>query len=99
MNILVTGARGFVGKNLVAALRNIRDGKDRTHPELDIREIFKYDTDGSPEQLADYAKSADFVFHLAGVNRPKRRRNTSPAIPALWKYCLPHCKTRTTAAP
>lgn len=71
MNILVTGARGFVGKNLVAALRNIRDGKDRTHPELDIREIFEYDTDGSPEQLAAYAKSADFVFHLAGVNRPK----------------------------
>ena len=81
MNILVTGARGFVGKNLVAALRNIRDGKDRTHPELDIREIFEYDTDGSPEQLADYAKSADFV------------------IPALWKYCLPHCKTRATATP
>ena len=53
MNILVTGARGFVGKNLVAALRNIRDGKDRTHLELDIREIFEYDTDGSPEQLAD----------------------------------------------
>ena len=71
MNILVTGACGFVGKNLVAALRNIRDGKDRTHLELDIREIFEYDTDGSPEQLADYAKSADFVFHLAGVNRPK----------------------------
>ena len=71
MNILVTGAHGFVGKNLVAALRNIRDGKDRTHPELDIREIFEYDTDSSPEQLADYAKSADFVFHLAGVNRPK----------------------------
>ena len=71
MDILVTGARGFVGKNLVAALRNIRDGKDRTHPELDIREIYKYNTDGSPEQLADYAKSADFVFHLAGVNRPK----------------------------
>ena len=71
MNILVTGARGFVGKNLVAALRNIRDGKDRTHLELDIREIFEYDTDGSPEQLADCARSADFVFHLAGVNRPK----------------------------
>lgn len=71
MNILVTGARGFVGNNLVAALRNIRDGKDRTHPELDIREIYEYDTDGSPEQLAAYAKSADFVFHLAGVNRPK----------------------------
>lgn len=71
MNILVTGARGFVGKNLVAALRNIRDGKDRTHPELDIREIYEYNTDGSPEQLAAYARSADFVFHLAGVNRPK----------------------------
>lgn len=71
MNILVTGARGFVGKNLVAALRNIRDVKDRTHPELDIREIYEYNTDGSPEQLAAYARSADFVFHLAGVNRPK----------------------------
>ena len=78
MNILVTGARGFVGKNLVAALRNIRDGKDRTHPELDIREIFEYDTDGSPEQLADYAKSADFVFHLAGVNRPKTAEEYLP---------------------
>ena len=78
MNILVTGARGFVGKNLVAALRNIRDGKDRTHPELDIREIFEYDTDGSPEQLAAYAKSADFVFHLAGVNRPKTAEEYLP---------------------
>ena len=78
MNILVTGAHGFVGKNLVAALRNIRDGKDRTHPELDIREIFEYDTDGSPEQLADYAKSADFVFHLAGVNRPKTAEEYLP---------------------
>ena len=78
MNILVTGARGFVGKNLVAALRNIRDGKDRTHPEVDIREIFKYDTDGSPEQLADDAKSADFVFHLAGVNRPKTAEEYLP---------------------
>lgn len=78
MNILVTGAHGFVGKNLVAALRNIRDGKDRTHPELDIREIFEYDTDSSPEQLADYAKSADFVFHLAGVNRPKTAEEYLP---------------------
>ena len=78
MNILVTGARGFVGKNLVAALRNIRDGKDRTHPELDIREIYEYNTDGSPEQLAAYAKSADFVFHLAGVNRPKTAEEYLP---------------------
>ena len=78
MNILVTGARGFVGKNLVASLRNIRDGKDRTHPELDIREIYEYDTDGSPEQLAAYARSADFVFHLAGVNRPKTAEEYLP---------------------
>ena len=78
MNILVTGARGFVGKNLVAALRNIHDGKDRTHPELDIREIFEYDTDGSPEQLTAYAESADFVFHLAGVNRPKTAEEYLP---------------------
>ena len=78
MNILVTGARGFVGKNLVAALRNICDNKDRTHPELDIREIYEYDTDDSPEQLAAYAKSADFVFHLAGVNRPKTAKEYLP---------------------
>ena len=78
MNILVTGARGFVGKNLVAALRNIRDGKERTHPELDIREIYAYNTDSSPEQLAAYAKSADFVFHLAGVNRPKTAEEYLP---------------------
>ena len=78
MNILVTGACGFVGKNLVAAIRNIRDGKERTHPELDIREIFEYDTDGSPEQLTAYAESADFVFHLAGVNRPKTAEEYLP---------------------
>lgn len=78
MNILVTGAHGFVGKNLVASLRNIRDNKDRTHPELDIREIFEYDTDGSPERLAAYARSADFVFHLAGVNRPKTAEEYLP---------------------
>ena len=71
MNILVTGARGFVGKNLTAALKAIRDGKDRVHPELDIREIYEYDSDSSAEQLSAYAQSADFVFHLAGVNRPK----------------------------
>ena len=78
MNILVTGARGFVGKNLVVALQNIRNGKDRTHPELDIREVYEYNTDGSPEQLAAYAKSADFVFHLAGVNRPKSAEEYLP---------------------
>lgn len=78
MNILVTGAHGFVGKNLVASLRNIRDNKDRTHPELDIRKIYEYDTDSSPEQLAAYARSADFVFHLAGINRPKTAEEYLP---------------------
>lgn len=71
MNILVTGAAGFVGKNLVAALCNLRDGKDRTRPTLQIGEIFSYDIDSDPACLAEYCKKADFVFHLAGVNRPK----------------------------
>lgn len=71
MNILVTGAAGFVGKNLVAALYNLRDGKDRTRPALQIGEIFSYDIDSDPACLAEYCKKADFVFHLAGVNRPK----------------------------
>ena len=71
MNILVTGAKGFVGKNLCESLKNIRDGKDRTRPNLEIEKIFEYDTDSSEEQLASYCNEADFVFNLAGVNRPK----------------------------
>ncbi len=71
MNILVTGAAGFVGKNLVAALRNIKEGKDRTHPTLEIGEIYSYDIDSSPELLEKACSDADFVFNLAGVNRPQ----------------------------
>lgn len=71
MNILVTGAEGFVGKNLCAALKNIRDGKDRTRPELTIGEIFEYDLDTDPALLDEYCAKADFVFNLAGVNRPQ----------------------------
>lgn len=71
MNILVTGAKGFVGKNLCASLRNIRDGKDRTRPSLKIDNIWEYDMDSVPEQLRDWCQNADFVFNLAGVNRPK----------------------------
>ncbi len=71
MKILVTGAKGFVGKNLVSALRNIKDGKDRTHPNLSIEEIYSYDIDSSAELLEDACKNADFVFNLAGVNRPQ----------------------------
>ena len=71
MNILITGAAGFVGKNLTAALRNIRDGKDRTRPQLQIGEIMEYDIDTAPELLDAYCAKADFVFNLAGVNRPQ----------------------------
>lgn len=71
MKILVTGAKGFVGKNLCAQLKNIRDGKDRRFPELKIEEIFEYDLDSTPEELDAWCASADFVFNLAGVNRPK----------------------------
>lgn len=71
MNILVTGAKGFVGKNLCEALKNIRDGKDKTRPNLKIDEIFEYDIDTDKALLDDFCEKADFVFNLAGVNRPK----------------------------
>lgn len=70
MNILVTGAKGFVGKNLCAALKNIRDGKDRTRP-VKIEEVFEYDIDTEKSLLDGFCEKADFVFNLAGVNRPK----------------------------
>ncbi len=71
MNILVTGAAGFVGQNLCRALENIKSGKDKTHPGLDIAEIFEYTRDSGADALADWCRRADFVFNLAGVNRPK----------------------------
>lgn len=71
MNILVTGAAGFVGKNLVAALKNLQAGRDRTRPELTIGEIYAYNRDTAPDLLDAFCRKADFVFHLAGVNRPK----------------------------
>ena len=71
MKILVTGAKGFVGKNLVENLKNIRDGKNRTRPNIVIDEIYEYDIDSTPAELNEYCRKADFVFNLAGVNRPK----------------------------
>ena len=71
MKILVTGAKGFVGRNLCANLRNIQEGKDRRFPDLKIDEVFEYDLDSTPEELDQWCKEADFVFNLAGVNRPQ----------------------------
>lgn len=71
MNILVTGAAGFVGRNLIENLKNIKEGKNRTRPSIQIGEIFEYDRANTLEELDAFCKQADFVFHLAGVNRPK----------------------------
>ncbi len=71
MNILITGANGFVGRNLTVALQNIKDGKDRTHPELTIGELYLYDIDSTTAELQEACAHADFVFNLAGVNRPQ----------------------------
>ncbi len=71
MNILITGAAGFVGKNLTAALECIRDGKDKTHPALTVDELYLYDIDSPAELLDEACAKADFVFNLAGVNRPQ----------------------------
>ena len=71
VRILVTGAKGMVGTALVNNLKNIRDGKNRTRPGLQIDENYSYDIDNIPEDLDEYCGKADFVFNLAGVNRPK----------------------------
>ena len=71
MKIVVTGARGFVGRNLCAQLNNIKDGKARCYGDLPIDVVYEYDIDSTPEQLDTWCRQCDFVFNLAGVNRPK----------------------------
>lgn len=71
MKILVTGAKGFVGKNLCCQLNNIKEGKARYYGDLQVDEVFEYDIDSTPEQLGSWCGECDFVFNLAGVNRPK----------------------------
>lgn len=73
MKILVTGAKGFVGKNLVVSLKNLQEGKDKTRPNIKIEEIYEYDIDSTPAELENACKNADFVFNLAGVNRPQNQ--------------------------
>jgi len=94
MKILVTGAKGFVGKNLCAALKNLKGGKDKTRPALSIEDIFEYDIDSNPADLETYCAKADFVFNLAGVNRPQTQEEfmqgnfgfASTLLDALKKY-------------
>ena len=71
MRILVTGAKGFVGQNLCAQLNNVKDGKTRCYGNLQIDEVFEYDLNSTPEELDVWCQKANFVFNLAGVNRPK----------------------------
>lgn len=73
MNILITGAAGFVGKNLVTSLQSIKEGKNRTRPSIPINHLFTYDVDTNASLLETYCQQADFVFNLAGVNRPKEQ--------------------------
>ena len=73
MNILITGAKGFIGKNLIAELNNIKDGKAKSYKLISELNLFEYDMDTDPALLDGYCKEADFVFHLAGVNRPKEQ--------------------------
>ena len=71
MKILVTGAKGMVGTALCNNLKNIRDGKKRTSPGIQVEEIYEYDVNSTLEELDEYCSKADFVFNLAGVNRPE----------------------------
>ena len=98
MNVLITGADGFIGKNLIASLEAIRDGKDRTHPELAIEKVLRCTRQTAEEELRASCVEADFVFHLAGVNRPKDpaafmqgNRDFTGYLLSLLEACGNHC--------
>ncbi|MBQ9861195.1 MAG: capsular polysaccharide biosynthesis protein CapF [Clostridia bacterium] len=99
MKILITGAKGFVGKNLVETLKTIRDGKNRTRPSLSIEDIFEYDIDSTPEELDIYCKQADFVFNLAGVNRPQNTEEFMQGNFGFASTLLDTLKTHGNACP
>ena len=101
MKILITGAAGFVGKNLTAALQCIKDGKDKTHPAITVEELYLYDVDTPAEVLEEACQKADFVFNLAGVNRPQNAEEfmqgnfgfASTLLDTLKKYKIDAAKT------
>ena len=99
MKILVTGAKGFVGKNLCAELRNIRDGKSRRWGELKIDAVFEYDVDSDPASLGEFCAQADFVFNLAGVNRPKEQSEFMAGNFGFASTLLDTLKARGNACP
>ncbi len=99
MKILVTGAKGFVGKNLCAELKNIRDGKSRRWGELKIDAVFEYDVDSDPASLGEFCAQADFVFNLAGVNRPKEQSEFMAGNFGFASTLLDTLKARGNACP
>lgn len=90
MKILVTGAKGFVGKNLVAQLRNIQDGKAKFYGDIAVDEVFEYDIDSTVKELERYCCEAEFVFNLAGINRPQNQEEFMRAILDLLQLCSTH---------
>lgn len=99
MKILVTGAKGFVGKNLCAELKNIRDGKSRRWGDLKIYAVFEYDVDSDPASLGEFCAQADFVFNLAGVNRPKEQSEFMAGNFGFASTLLDTLKARGNACP
>ena len=99
MKILVTGSNGFVGKNLIASLYNIKNNKDRTRPNLNIEEIYEYSRNSSIEDLKKYTKTCDFVFHLAGINRPKETSEFMEGNCDLTKLILDSLKENNNFCP